>query len=63
MHSFEYYDNIHKLAETDIDKLIEHLSNHAAEFVNLQDQQYVSDRFIRVIAGDYAEPRARGKYG
>jgi len=52
---FEYYDNIHKLAETDIDKLIEHLSNHAAEFVNLQDQQYVSDRFIRVIAGDYAE--------
>lgn len=52
---FECYDNIHKLAETDIDKLIEHLSHRAAEFVNLQDQQYVSDRFIRVIAGDYAE--------
>ncbi len=51
---FNQFNNLYRLSKKEIDEMMAFLNNHADDLAILKDRQYVLDRFVQVVAGDYA---------
>lgn len=54
-HTFMHkYKTLNQLSQTEIEEMIAFLNDHTDDLAILHDRQYILDRFVQAVAGEYA---------